>query len=183
MLLPVTVTKSVILKGHWKDKIVYYPIEDEFQTKFSYLAIGSVSYRCQSRINTAVALTCNYVTGHRYNVTEKRVENYELPLTVFQIKTTAAENISVTRITPVWFNINTRSEKLEFSLTNTETDLALPIEVKHHCLNFANAKIIMRIAVIGLAPAQDVVKKYAFFFPFAPFNKLNVRKRKARKNP
>ena len=134
-MLPVTVTKSIVLKGNFKDKIIYYPVEDEFQTKFCYIAIGSVSYRCQARINTVAALTCNYVTGHRYSVTQRTVENYELPLTVFQMKTTTAENISVTRITPVWYNINTRSEKVEFSVSNLETNLGFPVEVKYHCLS------------------------------------------------
>ena len=135
-MLPVTVTKSIVLKGNFKDKIIYYPVEDEFQTKYSFLAIGNVSYRCQARVNGAAALTCNYITGRRYNVTEKRVESYELPLTVFQVKTTTPENISVTRITPVWFNINTRSEKLEFSVCNIETKLPFAIEVKNHCLSY-----------------------------------------------
>ena len=133
-MLPVIVSKSVLLEGNLNDKILYYPIEDEFQTKYSFLAIGNVSYRCQGKVNAAASLTCNYVTGHRYSITEKRIENYELPLTVFQVKTTTAETISVTRITPVWFQINTRSEKLEFSVCNIETKLPFAIEVKNHCL-------------------------------------------------
>ena len=131
----VLVTKSVILKGPLSKKTVYYPIEDEFQTKFSSIALGSVSYRCQARqVNAAAALSCNYVTGHRYNEREKRVENYELPLTVFQLKSSTAEAITVSRITPVWYNINTLSEKLEFSLVNIETDLSFPIEGTIRCL-------------------------------------------------
>lgn len=132
-MLPVIVTKSIVLQGNFKDKIIYYPIEDEFQTKYSLLAIGNVSYRCQPKVNVAAVVTCNYVTGHRYSVTEKRVENYELPLTVFQLKTTT-ESVSVTRITPVWYHINSRSEKLLFSVYDAETELPLTIEVKSHCL-------------------------------------------------
>ena len=55
----------------------------------------------------------------------RRLENYELPLTIFQLKTTAQDNIVVSRITPQWFEINTLSEILEFNFINMETDQTL----------------------------------------------------------
>ena len=50
-------------------------------------------------------------------------KNYEVPLTIFQLKSTnVADNLMVSRITPVWYNINTLSEFLEFNFTNIETE-------------------------------------------------------------
>ena len=115
-MLPFTISKSVVLKGDLKnDKLFYKPVEDELRRKkLSYIAISSVSYKCAARINSAVSISCNHVTSRKYNVNSRRIENYELPLTIFQLKTTAQDNIVVSRITPQWFEINTLSEILEF---------------------------------------------------------------------
>ena len=126
-MLSFTISKSVVLKADLNtDKIRYRPVEDELRRKkLSYIAIGSVSYKCAARINSAVSICCNHVTSRKYNVTSRRVENYEVPLTVFQLKTTTADNLVVSRITPQWFDINTLSEIVEFNFINIETDQPL----------------------------------------------------------
>ena len=126
-MLPFTISKSVVLKGDLKnDKLFYKPVEDELRRKkLSYIAISSVSYKCAARINSAVSISCNHVTSRKYNVNSRRIENYELPLTIFQLKTTGQDNIVVSRITPQWFEINTLSEILEFNFINMETDQTL----------------------------------------------------------
>ena len=126
-MLSFTISKSVVLKADLNtDKIRYHPVEDELRRKkLSYIAIGSVSYKCAARINSAVSICCNHVTSRKYNVTSRRVENYEVPLTVFQLKTTTADNLVVSRITPQWFDINTLSEIVEFNFINMETDQPL----------------------------------------------------------
>ena len=65
------------------------------------------------------------MTARKYNVNSRRLENYELPLTIFQLKTTTQDNIVASRITPQWFEINTLSEILEFNFINMETDQTL----------------------------------------------------------
>ena len=126
-MLSFTISKSVVLKADLNtDKIRYRPVEDELRRKkLSSIAIGSVSYKCAARINSAVSICCNHVTSRKYNVTSRRVENYEVPLTVFQLKTTTADNLVVSRITPQWFDINTLSEIVEFNFINMETDQPL----------------------------------------------------------
>ena len=127
-MISFSASKSIILKTNTPSKsITYVPVEDEFQKKISNIAVGNISYRCQPRINCCVAVTSNFVTSRRYNNIEKRIENYEVPLAVFQLKTTGAENVSVTRITPIWFDLNSKSEKLEFSLINMENDQKLEL--------------------------------------------------------
>ena len=122
-------SKSIILKSSTPSQlIIYRPVEDEFQKNVSAVAVGNISYRCLARINCCVAITCNFVTGRRYNNIEKRIENYEVPLTVFQLKTTGPENVSVSRITPIWFNFNAKSENLQFSLVNAENNEKLEIQ-------------------------------------------------------
>ena len=123
-MLSIVVSKSIILKANLQsEKLVYRPVEEEFQRRFSYIAINGVSYKNATRVNSALALSCNHVTGRKFNNEQKRIEIYEVPLTTFQLKSSsAADNLTVSRITPVWYNINTLSELLEFSFTNMETD-------------------------------------------------------------
>ena len=126
-MLAFTISKSVVLKADLNSaKILYYPVEDELRRKkLSYIAISSVSYKCAARINSAVSISCNHVTARKYNVNSRRLENNELPLTIFQLKTTTQDNIVTSRITPQWFEINTLSEIVEFNFINIETDTSL----------------------------------------------------------
>lgn len=122
-----SVTKSVVIKGAILDsQLIYQPIQDEFQTRFGFIAIGNISFRCQDRINVAASITCNFVTSNRYNESQKRIESYEVPLTVFNLK---QAEISVTRVTPIWFPLNTMCEKMEFRVNNIETDSRLNLQV------------------------------------------------------
>ena len=119
---PWIVAKSIYLKANLStETLSYRPVEDEFVKKFGYLAIGNVSFKTQARLNHAVAITCNYCTERRFNVNEKRVETYKVPLTVFQLKSSPPANVQVFRITPIWFHINTLAETLKFSCENIET--------------------------------------------------------------
>ena len=130
-MLSIVVSKSVLLKANLQsEKLVYRAIEDEFQRRLSHIAISAVSYKYTSRVNSAIAVSCNHVTARKFNNEQKRIENYEVPLTTFQLKSSnVADNLTVTRITPVWYNINTLSEMLEFSFTNIETNQPfVPIE-------------------------------------------------------
>ena len=133
-MLSIVVSKSIVLKANLQnEKLVYRPIEDEFRRRFSYIAINGVSYKCATRVNSAIVITCNHVTGRKFNDEQKRVENYEVPLTTFQLKSsTVADHLSVSRITPVWYNINTLSELLQFSFTNMETNH--PLELTGECV-------------------------------------------------
>jgi hypothetical protein len=132
--LLLSVTKSVVLKANLKsESIIYRPIEDEFRRKqLCCLAITSVSYCCEEPINAAIAITANHVTGRKFDSKQKRIENYELPLLVFQLKTTTAENVIVSRISPVWFDINTLSETLEFSFNELLTEK--PLAPRQNCI-------------------------------------------------
>ena len=123
-MLSIVVSKSIVLKANLQsEKLVYRPIEDEFQRRLSYIAISGVSYKYASHVNSALAISCNHVTARKFNNEQKRIENYEVPLTTFQVKSSnSTDNLTVQRITPVWFNINTLSENLEFSFRNIETD-------------------------------------------------------------
>ena len=123
-MLSIVVSKSVLLKANLQsEKLVYRAIEDEFQRRLSHIAISAVSYKYASRVNSAIAVSCNHVTARKFNNEQKRIENYEVPLTTFQLKSSnVADSLTVTRITPVWYNINTLSEMLEFSFTNIETN-------------------------------------------------------------
>ena len=123
-MLSVIVSKSIVLKANLQsEKLVYRPIEDEFQRRLSYISISGVSYKYATRANSAIAISCNHVTSRKFNNEQKRIENYEVPLTIFQLKSTSvADNLMVSRITPVWYNINTLSEFLEFNFTNIETE-------------------------------------------------------------
>ena len=124
------VSKSIYLSGNLNgDRLFYKPVEDEFLKKFSCLAVGNVSFKTEARLNYAVGVTCNYCTEHRFNFREKRVETYQVPLTVFQLKSTPPTTIQVFRITPVWFPITCLAERLEFSFENLENTA----EVKEDC--------------------------------------------------
>ena len=45
-MLSIVVSKSIILKANLQsEKLVYRPVEEEFQRRFSYIAINGVSYK------------------------------------------------------------------------------------------------------------------------------------------
>ena len=125
------VSKSIYLSGNLNgERLFYKPVEDEFLKKFSCLAVGNVTFKTEARLNSAVAVTCNYCTERRFNFREKRVETYQVPLTVFQIKSSPPPaTLQVYRITPIWFPINNLAETLEFSFENLENAQ----EVKDNC--------------------------------------------------
>ena len=126
------VSKSIYLSGNLNgERLFYKPIEVEFVRKFSCLSVGNVSFKTEARLNSAVAISCNYCTEHRFNFREKGVEIYQVPLTVFQLKSTPPPlTLQVFRITPIWFPITSLAETLEFSFENLETGQ----ELKDNCL-------------------------------------------------
>ena len=117
------VRKSVIVKGNLSsEKFCYRPVESEFVNKFSFIAIHTVSFRSNRKLNKAIAIKCNFVTENRFNPVNKRLESYEMPLAVFQMKTSGLDSLTVTRMTPIWFKLNALSENLEFQFENIEDD-------------------------------------------------------------
>lgn len=117
------VSKSIVVKTNLTSaSFSYRPIEDEFFKKFTFIAVGNISYRSSKKLNICAAITCNFVTERRYNLSEKRIEPYEVPLTVFQLKTSVTDTLQVFRITPIWFQMNSHSELMDFSIINLENN-------------------------------------------------------------
>ena len=63
-MLSVIVSKSIVLKANLQsEKLVYRPIEDEFQRRLSYISISGVSYKYATRANSVIAISCRQSNG------------------------------------------------------------------------------------------------------------------------
>jgi len=122
--------KSICLKGNLQNgPIIYrpYPV-NEFTSGKWLISINSILFESAIELSTTCAVTCNFSTSQK-RTKRGEITGYEMPLTVFHLKTTTSARRSIFRFTPVYYPMNSVSDELQISLLDIFADNDVPLKL------------------------------------------------------
>ena len=123
--------KSVLLQANIaKEKLCYKVLPpNEFPRDKWAIAVGSLTVQTTRPLNTCAYLTCNTVTSQKLNKSFEIID-YEMPLVTFSISATEANEKKMFIFTPIWFEMNTKSNEIIFSIKDIFSERLLVEDVK-----------------------------------------------------